>query len=568
MLTKISPTSQKNTSLLISIGLGLGIAIIILPIMLISIAMVVKNGEERLTEIEVSRVENIIQEEVNRTSRSLGDWANWTESYDFARGTNDDFVVNNMMDETFINLDIHQIVIINTKKEIVLNKFYNNEDPTLLDPPIDVSLLLNMYPDLVDMDTPAGLKGMAVIGGLPLVVTSNPILTSFNEGPPSGRMIFIKYLDDNSINKISALTLKEIDILPVDDLKNSPSILPPFSSNQDEIYAFPINTETILGYKYLKDLYGNPILILRVENSRDLNLQGRTTMVIISGILLLLVGLLCTIAYHFTKAVLSARERKKEEETAAKLLEETRQNAVELEKRVVERTRELEIRNKDLETFNYTVSHDLKSPLRGISGYATLLITDHASQLDDPGKAYLQKLVDAASQMNLLIMDLLSYTKTERTESKKTRVDIERLLDQLLLDRKDELAEKDINIVKKIECKQVMVDRDGINLALRNLLDNAIKFTQTNENPEIKINSKKIDGNCMISVTDNGIGFDMKYHDKIFAIFQRLHLPEEYPGTGIGLALVKKAMERLGGKVYAESEIGKGSTFHLEIPLE
>lgn len=567
MLTKISPTSQKNKSLLITIGFSLVLVALVVSIFVVSVVQVIRNGENRLTEIEVNRIDNILQEMANRTSRSLGDWSNWTETYNFAKDQNPDYIINNLMDETFITLDVHEILILNEAEEIIFQKFVDNENPAILESPVEASLLLNSYPEFADMEASEGLNGLAVINGQLMIVASNPILTSLFEGPPTGRIIFIKYLDQQTIQEISELALKKVELIALDGTEISKMPIPSYSTLMDGVFTLPEDANTINGYKYLKDSHGEPILIVKVENPRNLNLQGRTTMAIGSGILLFLVGLFSILGYLYIKAVFEANERKKEEENATRLLDESRQNAVELEKRVAERTRELEIRNKDLETFNYTVSHDLKSPLRGISGYATLLMTDHASQLDEEGKEYLQKLVDGAGQMNLLILDLLSYTKTERTESKKIKVDIERLLDQLLLDRKDELAAKNITILKKIDCKQVMVDRGGINLALRNLLDNAIKFTQTNENPEIQIYSKRIDGNCLISVSDNGIGFDMKYHDKIFAIFQRLHLPEEYPGTGIGLALVKKAMERLGGKVYAESEIGKGSTFHLEVPL-
>ena len=118
-----------------------------------------------------------------------------------------------------------------------------------------------------------------------------------------------------------------------------------------------------------------------------------------------------------------------------------------------------------------------------------------------------------------------------------------------------------------MDCESLFIDRDGIALVLRNLLDNAIKFTKNNPNPKITFKCKTDESKATISISDNGVGFDSKFHKQIFDIFERLHLPEEYPGTGIGLALVKKTMERFGGNVYAESQIGVGSTFYLEIPL-
>ena len=240
------------------------------------------------------------------------------------------------------------------------------------------------------------------------------------------------------------------------------------------------------------------------------------------------------------------------------------------EKRVIERTKELEIKNKDLETFNTTVSHDLKSPLREISSYTSLLLSEHAAQqLDEEGLSYLQHLVGGTERMNVLIENLLLYTKTERQNIKKTDINISDLIDDLLLDYSEEIAKRKIRVHKNLECENLFIDRDAITLVVSNLLDNAIKFhPDHNSAPEITLHSKVSEGFCIVSISDNGIGFDIRFHDKIFEIFQRLHLVEEYAGTGIGLALVKKTMERLGGRVYATSEIGVGSTFYLEIPLE
>ncbi|KAF0112250.1 MAG: Uncharacterized protein FD147_311 [Chloroflexi bacterium] len=252
---------------------------------------------------------------------------------------------------------------------------------------------------------------------------------------------------------------------------------------------------------------------------------------------------------------------------SADLFEKIRQNALELEKRVDERTKEIQIKNKELETFAYTVSHDLKAPLRSISGYSTLLLEDHADQLDETAKAYLNNLLFATERMDKLIEDLLTYSHAERREIKKTFIDLNELINKILAEHGPELDQGRFTIEKVILCKALYSDSEAITQALRNVLDNAIKFSSEQPKPVITIRCDSTEDHCLISIKDNGIGFDMKFHDKIFEIFQRLHLSEEYPGTGVGLALVRKAIERIGGKVWAESEIGKGSIFYLEIPL-
>ena len=252
---------------------------------------------------------------------------------------------------------------------------------------------------------------------------------------------------------------------------------------------------------------------------------------------------------------------------SADLFEKIRQNANELEKRVDERTKELKLKNKELETFTYTVSHDLKAPLRGISGYATLLKEDYSNQLDSEARRYLENLVNSSERMSQLIEDLLAYSRVERREIKKTNINLEKLVDRITEEYKHGVVTGKLNFKKEIEYGTVFTDEEALNQALRNLIDNAVKFTRDQSDPEIWIRSTKLEDHCLISIEDNGIGFDMKYYDKIFEIFQRLHLSEDYPGTGIGLAVVRKAVERLGGKIWAVSQPGEGSTFFMELPL-
>jgi signal transduction histidine kinase len=563
---KIKQAIQKNTPVLIATSLGVVVSLVFLPLVIISINQVVKNGENKFTELEVIRVENLIQDEINKTSRTLGDWSSWNDSYQFAENPNRDFIENNLFADTFINLDVNSILILNTSHQIVYGKYFDDDSQIISDSPIDFSSLLAAYPELSDMNAPDGYKGLVGFQGHAMIIASNPIMTSVNEGPAHGNIIFIKMLDEHRINNLSKITLRNLGIYSIDSSSKDSPTLPDPSILKNDVYVFPKSKNIITGYKYLADLQNNQTIVLQVDNPRDLYLQGRTTKIIVLAILFVLILFLSVIAYYFINSILKTREHLKEEEITAKLLESARQNAIELEKRVIERTKELELKNKDLETFNYTVSHDLKSPLRGISGYSTLLINDHADQLDPEGIIYLKNVVDTAQRMNLLIEDLLSYTKAERREIIRTKVDLGKLFDNLLLEYHEVISKFNILIVKNLECESLYVDRDGITLALRNLLDNAVKYTQNCPNPKIEIVCKERQNQTIFSISDNGVGFDQKFHDKIFDIFQRLHLSEEYPGTGIGLALVKKTMERLGGKVYAESQIGVGSTFYLEIP--
>lgn len=240
---------------------------------------------------------------------------------------------------------------------------------------------------------------------------------------------------------------------------------------------------------------------------------------------------------------------------------------VELEERVALRTAALENKARELEAFAYSVSHDLKAPLRGLDGYSHLLLENYADKLDQEGAYFLDSIRRATAQMGQLIDDLLQYSRLERRAFEISSVNLQTIVARVLDEYAREINQRGVVLSVNLLCERVLADEEGLIQAVRNLLDNALKFTQKVANPQIEIGAQ-IQGNvCLLWVKDNGIGFDMRYHDRIFEIFQRLHLAEEYPGTGIGLALVRKVMQNIGGRVWAESTPGKGAQFFLELPV-
>jgi PAS domain S-box-containing protein len=222
--------------------------------------------------------------------------------------------------------------------------------------------------------------------------------------------------------------------------------------------------------------------------------------------------------------------------------------------------------NKELETFTYSVSHDLKAPLRGIDGYSRLLLEDYADRLDGEGQYFLNTIRGATAQMAQLIDDLLSYSRLERRSLASSQIDISKLVEDVLSQMQPNHVYPDTLIEVKVEPTLLNADADALSLVLRNLIDNALKFSAKSSPPKVEIGGESSAQSYQLFVRDNGVGFDMQYEERIFDIFQRLHRPEDYPGTGIGLAMVRKALQRMQGRVWAESQPGQGATFTMEIP--
>jgi signal transduction histidine kinase len=236
-----------------------------------------------------------------------------------------------------------------------------------------------------------------------------------------------------------------------------------------------------------------------------------------------------------------------------------------LNQELAKRAEELEATNKDLESFSYSVSHDLRSPLRHLTGFSELLQKQSSSLLDDKSLRYLQTIVASAKRMGNLIDDLLALSRVGRTEAKKVRVNLEQLVNEVVAELSQETRGRQIDW--KIGALPVCYgDRSMLKLAVVNLLSNAVKFTRMRTTARIEIGSALRNNEPEMFVRDNGVGFDMQYANKLFGVFQRLHLAEEFEGTGIGLATVQRVIQRHGGKVRGEGAVDQGATFYFSLP--
>jgi signal transduction histidine kinase len=266
-------------------------------------------------------------------------------------------------------------------------------------------------------------------------------------------------------------------------------------------------------------------------------------------------------------AIQRALDEAKEKEARKRAEKDLFSLNVQLEQRIVERTTQLEAANKELEAFSYSVSHDLRAPLRAVDGFSKFVLEDYENKLDAEGKRLLNLIRSNIQKMDQLITDLLALSRVARSDMNFSGID----MTQMAISMFNEIAAPDVSdkmSLKVDPLPEAYADPTYIRQVWANLIANAIKFSSKEKKPSVKICGRTENGFNVYYVKDNGVGFNPEYAHKLFGVFQRLHKSDDFEGTGVGLAIVQRIIHRHGGKVWAEGAEGKGATFYFSLPVK
>jgi len=236
-----------------------------------------------------------------------------------------------------------------------------------------------------------------------------------------------------------------------------------------------------------------------------------------------------------------------------RLSDALRQHMHDLEQRVAERTADLDASNRELDAFAYSVAHDLRAPLRAMHGFADAVLEDYGARLDEPGRNYLARIINASQNMDVLIRELLAYSRLGRQQLSLENVPLDEIVSDALVDLGTEIETRHARISLDVPALYVEAHRATLKQVILNLVSNAIKFVAPGKTPEVSIRAAAHDGRVTLSISDNGIGIAPAHRERIFNVFERLHGIEIYPGTGIGLSIVKKGLACMQGEIHVES---------------
>jgi len=558
--------------------------------------------EKQSAQRDVERVLTAYSQELSNLETTAADWAAWDDTYHFIADHNEEYIRSNLTDSTFTALSLNVMLYMDTSRQIVFSKAFNLEEEEEIPLPQSIPEYLAGHDFLVThQDTETSYAGIIVLPQGPMLIASNPILTSEDEGPIRGTMIMGRYFDAARVDELAEITLLSITAYAFNDPRGPPDVSAARSSLSaaSPVFVQPLGEQSIAGYTFIEDISGLPALVLRVDAPRDIYHQGQSTLfyliLTIIGVslafglvtLLLLEKQVLSRLFYLSKSVsdigtsgkVSARVLVPGADELSKLgatingmlgaLEQSEAELRELFKQEQTLRQDLEVEiNKRVE-FTHALVHELKTPITPVLASSELML----EEVKEGGTLWelAQNINHGAHNLNQRIDELLDLARGEvgMLHLNPESIDSGQLL-RSLVDSVKPLARKN-NLLLNAELPPslpvIQADEDRLRQVVLNLLNNAFKFTPAGGS--VTVRARTGGSSLVVEVQDTGRGIDKAEQERLFEPYQQLEEERaRLGGLGLGLSLSKKLVELHGGQIWVQSEKGKGSTFSFSIPME
>jgi signal transduction histidine kinase len=596
-------TLRRKAFLIISL-----ILVCLIVLLYVTSSFIMVKGFEQVehndAQKNVGRVLEALSDELSDLNGYASDWAAWDPSYEFVNNPDNTYVEDNVPDDFQNYLALNLFLFTNSSDDVVLALGFDLQNMTKA--PVSEGLkshLSSTSPLLQHDDKDSSLTGIIMLPEGPMMVISRPVLDSAREKPISGTMIWGRYLNDEKISRLEEKTHLSISVQPYNEplLPYDFNIVKDSFSEENKIIIRPLNEQSISGYTILRDIYGNPAVLLRVDIPRDIYNQGQRNLkfllfsVVFLGLIFgsifilllerLVLSRITDIVAHLNRigdnVGLSGRVKVKGDDELSNLAgsinrmleaQEHAQKEREEGDKIRHENDRLMYASKLKADFLANMNHGLRTPMNSILGFSELLKRAPAGELDEKQIRKVDNILASGKNLLSIIDTSLDINKVDAGEIElvNEKVSVQEILDELF-DQTKETAEKNkIVLIKELDpaLKFIDIDLTRFKQILWSLLSNAVKFSKK-EGGTVTVTARREGDNAKFSIRDTGIGIRRDDLEKIFKEFEQLDSgnTRKYGGTGLGLAMTKRLVELLGGKIHVESSYGEGTTFTFTLPV-
>ena len=546
--------------------------IIIIAVMFVDAKLILLDSfttmETQLAESNVKRGVSALANMLSELDNTVSDWAAWDDTYTFIQDANEKYKESNLIDETFVNLEVNLMIFINQQGQIVYGKAFNLTTSSEIPVPQEFLNLLSTNPFLWSHTDPEnGITGIVHLKEAPLLIASRPIVTSRREGPIQGALIIGRFLDSKAVEELAEVVLLPLSISSFNNSESRIDFQSLHSSSFFEdvpIYTRPINADYMGGYAVIKDAYGNFALTMRVDTPRSFYRQVLNSTLFFVAFLassIIVIVLIATLLIE--RGFLSRIERLADSikqlgksENLSVHLSWSGKDEISLLADAIDNT--MDERNKAIRELAAMVGHDLRNPLTGISSAAQYLKKKYGSLMDEKGQEMLEVIEKDVQYSNKIINDLLEYSTAIRLDLRETTPKL------LVTEALSHIAfPRNVQLIDSTQSSpRINVDVDKMKRVFINLIKNAVDAMP--KGGKLTITSENVNGNVKFVFADTGMGISDEHLRRIFEPL----FTTKARGMGLGLSICKRIVEAHGGTIAVESALNKGTTFTIILPIE